>query len=89
VQEEDGEEGSVSLNMPAPVVHMPKAALATDEIELKEGEYEVPFGRVVIERTDSGFKIVIHISGKKLGQQLAKQIAHTLVGPYIARGRAT
>jgi hypothetical protein len=67
---------------------MSKVALM-DEVELKEGEYEVPFGKVVIERTDNGFKIVIHVSGKKLGQQLAKQIAYSLIGPYIAGGRAT
>jgi len=68
---------------------MPKAALSVDEVELKEGEYEVPFGKVAVKRTDSGFKIVIHVNGKKLGQQMAKQIAYSLVGPYIAKGRAT
>jgi hypothetical protein len=78
------EEDVVSLNMPARVIRMPKAALATDieaeEDVLKEGEYETSFGRVVVEETGQGYKITIYISGKKLGQQLARQIAHSFIG---------
>jgi hypothetical protein len=70
---------------------MSKALSATgaDEDVIKEGEYETQFGKVVIKKTDEGYKIIIHINGKRLGRQLAKQIAHSLIGPYIAaRGGA-
>jgi hypothetical protein len=65
---------------------MSKALLATgaDEDVIKEGEYETQFGKVFIKKTDEGYKIIIHINGKKLGRQLAKQIAYSLIGPYIA-----
>jgi hypothetical protein len=88
MQEEGGEEGGVSLNMSALVATMPKAMVVDDEDVLKEGEYETQFGRVVIEETDNGYKIVIYVNGKKLGQQMAKQLALSFVGPQVARERA-
>ncbi len=87
MQEEDGEEGGVSLNMSVLVAHMSKAVFA-DENVLKEGEYETQFGKVVIEETDSGYKIVIYVNGKKLGQQMAKQLALSFIGPQVVRERA-
>jgi hypothetical protein len=65
---------------------MSKALSATgaDEDVIKEGEYETQFGKVFVKKTDEGYKIIIHINGKKLGRQLAKQIAHSLIGPYVA-----
>jgi hypothetical protein len=67
---------------------MSKALLVTDEDAIKEGEYETQFGKVVVKKTDDGYKIIIHINGKKLGRQLARQIAYSLIGPYVAaKGR--
>jgi hypothetical protein len=63
---------------------MSKALLVTDEDAIKEGEYETQFGKVVVKKTDDGYKIIIHINGKKLGWQLARQIAYSLIGPYVA-----
>jgi hypothetical protein len=63
---------------------MSKALLVTDEDAIKEGEYETQFGKVVVKKTDDGYKIIIHINGKKLGRQLARQIAYSLIGPYVA-----
>jgi len=72
--------------MSAHVIRMSKALSATgaDEDVIKEGEYETQFGKVFVKKTDEGYKIIIHINGKKLGRQLAKQIAHSLIGPYVA-----
>jgi len=42
--------------------------------ELEEGEYEVPYGRVAVSRTDGGYKIVIYIDERALGKNAAKQI---------------
>jgi hypothetical protein len=73
--------------MPAQVAYMSKVALADEDV-LKGGEYETQFGKVVIEETNSGYKIVIYVNGKKLGQQVAKQIAYSIIGPQVARERA-
>jgi len=54
--------------------------------ELKEGEYEVPFGKVTIRRTDGGYKIEIYINEKELGRKMAMQIAFSLIGPFLRRG---
>ena len=54
--------------------------------ELKEGEYEAPFGKVTIRRTDDGYKIEIYINEKELGRKAAMQIALSLVGPLLRRG---
>jgi len=51
--------------------------------DLKDGEYETQFGKVVISSTDSGYKIYIYIDGKKLGRNMAKQIALSMIGPYL------
>jgi len=67
---------------------MSKAVRVADEDVLNEGEYETQFGRVTVEETDNGYKITIYISGKKLGQQMAKQLAQSLIGSYTARGEA-
>jgi len=53
--------------------------------ELKEGEYEVPFGKVIISRTGDGYKIVVYINERELGRNAAKQIAFSLVGPILKR----
>ncbi len=42
--------------------------------ELEEGEYEAPFGRVVVKRVDGGFKIVAYVDEKALGKNTVKQI---------------
>jgi len=76
--------------MLAHMLHMSKAMLAantTDGDVIKDGEYETQFGKVSIKKTDDGYKITIHINGKKLGRQLATQIAHSLIGPYITARR--
>jgi pyruvate/2-oxoglutarate/acetoin dehydrogenase E1 component len=62
-------------------------AMSTKMVEeLREGEYEVPFGRVSITRTGDGYKIVIYINERELGRNAAKQIAFSLIGPYLRRG---
>jgi hypothetical protein len=53
--------------------------------ELEEGEYEMPYGRVVVSRVDGGYKIVIYISEKALGKAAAKQI----VKSFLAAGGQT
>jgi hypothetical protein len=53
--------------------------------DLREGEYETQFGKVVITRTDSGYKITFYINEKALGRNIAKQIIYSLVGPYLGR----
>lgn len=54
---------------------------------LEEGEYKTQFGAVIIRKTDSGYKIIIQINSKEIGKNLAKQIALSLVGPYLTRER--
>jgi hypothetical protein len=74
--------------MSAHVPYMSKVALAnTDEDAIKEGEYETQFGKVVVRKTDDGYKIIVYINGRKLGRQLVSQIAYSLIGSYIARER--
>ena len=46
--------------------------------ELEEGEYEAPYGRVVVSRADGGYKIVIYIDERALGGNAAKQILQSL-----------
>ena len=55
--------------------------------ELKEGEYETHFGKVVLKKTYDGYKIIIHVNGSRLGRHLASQIAYSLIGPYIKRAQ--
>jgi hypothetical protein len=52
---------------------------------LKEGEYETQFGKIVIDKIEGGYKITFYINGAELGRNLAKQIALSLVGPYLAK----
>ena len=47
--------------------------------ELKEREYEAPFDRVVVSRTDGGYKIVIYINEKSLEKDTVKQIVQSLL----------
>jgi len=49
--------------------------------ELEEGEYELPYGRVVVSRTDGGFKIVIYIDERALGKNAARQILQSFLAP--------
>jgi hypothetical protein len=53
--------------------------------DLKEGEYETQFGKVVIAKTSDGYRITFYIDGKTLGRNMANQIALSLVGPYLRR----
>jgi len=53
--------------------------------ELKEGEYDVPFGKVIISKNSDGYKIVVYINERELGRNAAKQIAFSLVGPILKR----
>ena len=48
--------------------------------ELEEGEYETPFGRVVVNRVDGGYKIVVYVNEKELGKTAARQILQ----PFLA-----
>jgi hypothetical protein len=47
--------------------------------ELREGEYETPFGRVVISRADGGYRIVIYTDERALGKNAAKQILQSFL----------
>jgi len=53
--------------------------------ELKEGEYETQFGKVIIDRTNDGYKITIYINEKRLGHSIAKQIVLSMVGPHLRK----
>jgi hypothetical protein len=70
--------------MSASAIAMSTKMAALDD--LKEGEYETQFGRVTISRTGDGYKIVIYINEKELGRSIAKQIALSMVGPYLRKG---
>jgi len=70
--------------MSASAVAMSTKMAALDD--LKEGEYETQFGRVTISRTSDGYKIVIYINERELGRGIAKQIALSMVGPYLRKG---
>jgi hypothetical protein len=47
--------------------------------ELKEGKYEAPFGRVVVNKVDGDYKIVVYINEKSLGKSTMKQIIQPLL----------
>jgi len=49
---------------------------------LEEGEYETPYGRVIVRRVDGGYKIVIYVDEKALGKATARQI----VKSFLAAG---
>jgi hypothetical protein len=49
--------------------------------ELEEGEYETSFGRVVVKRTEGGYKIVAYVSEKELGRNAVKQILQSFLTP--------
>jgi hypothetical protein len=67
---------------------MPKVKLVTTDSDvIKEGEYETQFGKVAIKEVDGGYRIVIYIDGRRLGTQMAQQIAYSLIGPYLAERR--
>lgn len=53
--------------------------------ELKEGKYEAPFGRVVVNRVDGGYKIVVYINEKSLGKNTMTQIVQSLLS-FAASG---
>jgi hypothetical protein len=53
--------------------------------DIKEGEYETQFGRIEVDKTDYGYKITIYINERALGRNIAKQIASSLVGPYLKK----
>jgi hypothetical protein len=53
--------------------------------DIKEGEYETQFGKVVVSRSGDGYKITIYINERELGRNIAKQIAVSLVGPYLKK----
>jgi hypothetical protein len=52
---------------------------------LEEGEYETQFGKVVVSRSGDGYKITIYINERDLGRNIAKQIALSMVGPYLKK----
>jgi hypothetical protein len=60
-------------------------AVRTANLEdlLKEGEYETQFGKIIIDKTNEGFRIVFYINAKELGHNMAKQIALSLVAPHL------
>ena len=47
--------------------------------ELKEGEYETPFGRVVVNRVDGCYKIVVYINENAVGRDAAREIVQSLL----------
>jgi len=49
--------------------------------ELREGEYEAPYGRIIIRRMDGGYKIEIYINSKALTDAAAKQILRSFMYP--------
>jgi hypothetical protein len=51
--------------------------------ELEEGEYRAPFGRVVVNRVDGGYKIVVYINEKSLGENTVKQILQSFLSPDL------
>jgi hypothetical protein len=56
--------------------------------ELGEGEYKTPFGRVVVSRTDGGYKIVVYINEKSLGKSAVKEIVQPLLTSAAAKRRS-
>jgi hypothetical protein len=56
--------------------------------EPREGEYETPLGKMVVEKTKVGFRIIINIDEKALGQHAVRQILSALMnggGRHILR----
>jgi len=51
--------------------------------ELEEGEYEAPFGRVIVSRTEGGYKIVAYISERELEKNEVKQMIKSLLNPDL------
>ena len=47
--------------------------------ELEEGEYELPYGRVTVSRTDGGYKIVVYVNEKALGKSAVRQMLQSLL----------
>jgi len=47
--------------------------------ELKEGKYRAPFGGAVVNRADGGYKIVVYINEKLLGESAVKEIVQSLL----------
>ena len=47
--------------------------------ELKEGRYEAPFGRVVVNKVDGGYKIVVYINEKSLEKDAVKEVVQSLL----------
>jgi hypothetical protein len=70
--------------MSASAVAMSTKTVALEE--LKEGEYETQFGKVILRKTYDGYKIEIYINEKELGRRVAMQIAFSMIGPYLRRG---
>jgi hypothetical protein len=70
--------------MSASVLAMSTKMAALEEL-LKEGEYEAPFGKVVITRSGGVYKIVIYVDERELGRKAAMQVVASLVGPYLKR----
>jgi hypothetical protein len=70
--------------MPASAIAMSTKMAALEEL-IKEGEYDTPFGRVLITRTDSGYRVVISINEREIGRNMARQLIYSLVGPYLRR----
>jgi len=70
------------------MTRMLKAMSATnaDEDVFKPGKYETQFGKVMIEETGDGYKIVIYVNARRLSKQLARQLALSLIGPHAMRG---
>lgn len=46
---------------------------------LEEGEYEMPFGKVIVSRADGGYKITIYINEKAVGKAMAAQILQSFL----------
>jgi len=47
--------------------------------KLEEGEYNAPFGRVIVSRVDGGYKIVVYVSEKAPGWSTVRQMLQSLV----------
>jgi hypothetical protein len=55
--------------------------------ELEEGEYEAPFGRVVVSRTDRGYRIEVYINEKELGRNAVKHLLKSFLTPALGGGK--
>jgi hypothetical protein len=52
---------------------------------LEEGEYEMPFGKVIVSRADGGYKITIYINERAVGRAVAAQILQSLLAGGAGR----